>query len=114
MKIAIERGRIIVESVHLIIDQDDVKVLVVELVSKYPDSDFGYQYGDDGLAVMMFAGRQTLYIDDSTENVTHVWFRFDSRDWHAIAAASKRTVTVCLYRIRPSDEWQTLYSPGEG
>ncbi|HEY6021005.1 MAG TPA: hypothetical protein VIY48_14205 [Candidatus Paceibacterota bacterium] len=99
----IATGAVIIDKVVPIIDDDNVKVIELDLASKYPGAIITGS-STYTLIVMICANEETLYCDDNCRLMaTHVTFTVDDGlawDWCTVATGSRYTVRIVFYRKR--------------
>lgn len=79
LKWHLERGQIIVNSIHHVVDSETLHVFELDLHSKYAET-FTSMCGT-GLTFFLSKGEHTLKTDDSQELATYFSIELDNEDW---------------------------------
>lgn len=93
-------GAIVVNEVVPVIDHDDVKVIEIDLMSKYPGAVVTFTVGSD-IGVSIHANNETLKTDLTYPLAQATEIRFsvgDPFDWTIVATGSRYTVRIAIYR----------------
>lgn len=97
--ITITEGTVVVSGLYTIIDHDDVKVLHVDLASKYPGPLY-HGGSDDTIAVYIPAAPDTLNTDRIATDTTEIRFTLpNALGWVVVAGGARYTVRIVLYRL---------------
>ena len=95
-------GAIVVDNVNVVIDLPNVKILEIDLTSKYPGM-VGYVSMGDMIGVLIYPNEDTLHRDiDHASEPTEILFKLNRREWVAISDAARYTWRIALYRRQVS------------
>lgn len=97
MKVDVHPGIVRVDSIDLVYDFPKFKVLLVDLLSKYPDETWE-STSQNKIHVFIPHGPKTIYLDTEKNNVTAVEIQMDDAyKWAVMSSGSHYTVTIVLF-----------------
>jgi hypothetical protein len=97
MDYKINRGRVIVLDVSLVIDEPHIKVFLLDLDSRYAELAYTMFDSDGWVGIGLEAKEYTLNIDESEDRETEVLW--NAQGWRVIANVYVWSAEVCLYKL---------------
>lgn len=111
LTISVFPGEIVIESISLLYDGPEAKILEIDFASKRPE--VGMQGGwEGGVSVRFYASAETLHTDGAMKGrQTEVnIYPFDAREWFHDARASRYTGHIFIWRRGLADRARVLYA----
>lgn len=110
MNIQIIENQILIDSISLLVDHDDVKIFNIDCKSKYADV-LATTMGDGTASVLLEASNRTLYLG-TRKTPTEVVVPCDtSENWSMMAECSRYTCLFVIFRL--DAERPTLWVRGD-
>lgn len=98
MDLEIVQGRIVVNEIHHVLDNENFHVFEIDLKSKYP-GEVTWDSCDRDIRVWIEEGVDTLKLDKSTEDTTFVTIPLSGEDgWQVVTEARRYTWRIILWK----------------
>lgn len=97
MRVTVQPGEIIVSTVDVIINHRNVKVVELDLTSKYAEI-LSYEHHSDGMQVNLYRGEYTIKTDPDRAGIPTGVIIAARGNWTVVATCTRYTARIVLYR----------------